>query len=170
MSIIIRGTEQEDAKDYQRIFSKREVQENTLQLPYPSLASWKQKLSEYASQGKYGFVAVVDSIVAGELTIFTHPNARIKHVVSFGIGVDTDFAGRGVGSALLRHGMSYSFDWLGARKIELEVFEDNEKAISLYRKFGFSEEGRKRGAALRRGKYENVLLMALHSPHIAHGV
>ncbi|WP_034915711.1 GNAT family N-acetyltransferase [Erwinia sp. 9145] len=165
MSITIRSTEQDDAKDYQRIFGKKEVQENTLQLPYPSLDSWKEKLSAYARQGKYGFVAMLDGIVAGEVTIFTNANSRLKHVVSLGLGVDTDFSGKGVGSELMRQAIRYSFDWLGARKIELEVFSDNEKAISLYRKFGFTEEGLKRGAALRHGRYEDVLLMALHSPY-----
>ncbi|WP_428943745.1 GNAT family N-acetyltransferase [Pantoea sp. FN060301] len=62
-------------------------------------------------------------------------------MVSFGIGVDPAFAGKGVGSALMKFGLTYSFDWLAVRKIDLEVFHDNEIAIGLYKKFGFREEG-----------------------------
>lgn len=62
--------------------------------------------------------------------------------------------------------LSYAFDWLAARKIELEVFHDNEVAIGLYKKFGFQQAGIRRGAAFRHGRYEDVLLMAKNSPHI----
>lgn len=166
MQVEIRGAEPSDAEHYQRIYSQSQVQANTLQLPSSSLEYWKEKLSACAKQGKLRFVALVDGIVAGELTIYTQQNARISHVVSFGIGVDPAFAGKGVGSALMKFCLTYAFNWLAVRKIELEVFHDNEVAIGLYKKFGFREEGLKKGAAFRNGRYEDVLLMAKDSPHI----
>jgi len=45
-------------------------------------------------------------------------------------------------------------------RVELTVFTDNERAIHLYEKFGFVKEGVKRLAAIRNGKYEDVLMMA----------
>ncbi|WP_428943744.1 hypothetical protein ACQK5W_13755 [Pantoea sp. FN060301] len=71
MQVEIRGAEPSDAEHYQRIYSQSQVQANTLQLPSPSLEYWKEKLSAYARQGKLGFVALVEGIVAGELTIYT---------------------------------------------------------------------------------------------------
>jgi putative acetyltransferase len=45
-------------------------------------------------------------------------------------------------------------------RIELLVFERNEAAIHLYRKFGFVVEGRRRKAIFRDGKYLDDLMMA----------
>ena len=58
--------------------------------------------------------------------------------------VDRDWRGRGAGSALVRA----AIDWArgqGLHKLSLEVFVHNEPAIALYRKSGFTEEGRRSG-------------------------
>ncbi len=44
-------------------------------------------------------------------------------------------------------------NWLMLVRIELEVFADNEKAIALYKKYGFEIEGKIRMAAIRNGEY-----------------
>jgi len=44
-----------------------------------------------------------------------------------------------VGSKLLETAIEYAFEELKAKKIILYVFENNIKAISLYKKFGFNE-------------------------------
>jgi len=40
------------------------------------------------------------------------------------------------------------------------VFADNSRAIHLYKKLGFVQEGIKKYAAIRHGKYEDELFMA----------
>jgi putative acetyltransferase len=45
-------------------------------------------------------------------------------------------------------------------RVELTVFADNERAIALYKKLGFVEEGLKKKAAIRNGQYEDEYLMA----------
>ena len=69
-------------------------------------------------------------------------------------------SGRGVGSALLQGLIDCADASLGLRRIDLTVFSDNASAIALYRKFGFVEEGRSRGFALRDGVLADVLHMA----------
>ncbi|ATA21626.1 putative acetyltransferase [Gibbsiella quercinecans] len=160
MEIVIRGSEPEDAQSYQRIYSDPTVYANTLQLPYPSVAYWRNKLAQNESIGRVSFVAEVEGRVVGDITLFTTNNPRIRHVVGLGIGVDPAFAGRGVGSKLLATGIDYAFNWLAAVRMELEVFTDNERAIGLYRKFGFAAEGVQRQAAFRNGQYCDVMLMA----------
>lgn len=49
-------------------------------------------------------------------------------------------------------------------RLELTVFTDNERAIALYRKFGFEAEGTHRAYALRDGRYADVLAMARLRP------
>lgn len=48
------------------------------------------------------------------------------------------------------------------KRIELFVYARNGAAIHLYKKFGFVEEGRLRGAIYQHGEYIDDLIMALH--------
>lgn len=60
------------------------------------------------------------------------------------IAVDPKRRGKGIGAALLEAGFA---DLLmsPARRMFLEVADDNRPAIALYRRFGFSEIGRRKG-------------------------
>jgi ribosomal protein S18 acetylase RimI-like enzyme len=58
------------------------------------------------------------------------------------MAVARDWRGRGVGSALLAAGIDWGRE-RGLHKLSLDVFAHNERAIALYRKFGFVEEGRR---------------------------
>jgi len=49
----------------------------------------------------------------------------------------------GVGRILEEVCIKYAFDILKLNKLKLEVFEENEKAISLYKKYGFKQSGKK---------------------------
>ena len=76
---------------------------------------------------------------------------------SFGFGeigmmVARDWRGRGVGSALVAAAIEWGRE-NGLHKLTLSVFPHNEAAISLYRKFGFAEEGR-REKQIRRANGE----------------
>ena len=59
--------------------------------------------------------------------------------------------------------------WLGVLRVELTVYADNHRAQSLYRRFGFVEEGRHRAFALRDGEYVDALAMARLNPQPLRG-
>ena len=46
------------------------------------------------------------------------------------------------------------------KNIELEVYTDNEKAINLYKKFGFKVEGTLKDYVFGEGKYIDAYTMA----------
>ncbi|MDX8000134.1 GNAT family N-acetyltransferase [Xenorhabdus sp. Reich] len=161
MEVIIRSTEPEDAECYKKIYSHPDVYPNTLQLPCPSLDIWRERLQLNKAQGDIDFVAELNGKVVGVLGLFTHANPRRKHSVGIGIGVDSFHSGKGVGSKLMEFSIDYAFNWLGCIRIELEVFSDNEKAIALYKKFGFETEDIRRMEALRNGQYCDIMGMAL---------
>lgn len=80
--------------------------------------------------------------IIGSLGVDTPSFARLSHRGEMGISVLKECWGQGVGSALLDGMLS----WIrqsptGLRKIDITVREDNERARSLYKKFGFKEEG-----------------------------
>jgi UDP-4-amino-4,6-dideoxy-N-acetyl-beta-L-altrosamine N-acetyltransferase len=67
----------------------------------------------------------------------------------------------GLGSMLGEVLLKLAFDVAKLHTLKLEVFEDNERAIALYRKLGFVEEGRLREFIFRDGKWKDVIVMGI---------
>jgi putative acetyltransferase len=162
--IQIRHAELDDLQSIHEIYSCQKAFSGTLQLPYPSLELWRQRLSNVPA-GTYNLVAVVDKKVVGQLGLHTFPNTpRRKHVGTIGMGVHDNWQGKGIGTALLSACIDMADNWLNLLRLELEVYTDNEAAIRLYKRFGFVHEGTLSKHAFREGKYVNSYLMArLHS-------
>jgi putative acetyltransferase len=104
-------------------------------------------------------VAEIDGLVVGSggLTVFSR---RRAHVGSIGMGVDQGFQGRGVGTALMTALIDLADNWHNLRRLELEVYTDNEAGIRLYQRFGFAIEGTHRAYVWRDGAWADVYSMA----------
>ena len=83
-------------------------------------------------------VAVADGRIVGML----HVEVSRHGFGDFGMLVDRDWRGRGVGSALIQAAIGWARGQ-GLHKLCLEVFAHNAAAIAVYRKSGFVEEGRR---------------------------
>jgi RimJ/RimL family protein N-acetyltransferase len=83
-------------------------------------------------------VAVADDELIGSL----HLGISRFGFGEIGMTVARDWRGRGVGSALLGAAIVFARE-LGLHKLSLGVFPHNARAIALYRKYGFVEEGRR---------------------------
>ncbi len=105
-------------------------------------------------------LAESDGLVVGNLTLWQEPNPRRRHVASLGMAVRDDWAGRGVGTALMAAALDLADNWLGLTRLELTVRSDNEAAQALYRTFGFVQEGVARDYGLRHGVLVDTLYMA----------
>lgn len=68
---------------------------------------------------------------------------------------------RGFGEELIKRILSFCAKDIGMRKVCLEVFEDNEVAIEIYKKVGFRIEGTLETHVWKDGSWRNVLMMAL---------
>ena len=93
-------------------------------------------------------VAVADGSVVGMI----HVEASRHGFGEFGMLVDRDWRGRGVGSALVQAAIDWARE-AGLHKLCLEVFPHNTAGIALYHRAGFTEEGR-RVAQYRRASGE----------------
>ncbi|MBT0723944.1 GNAT family N-acetyltransferase [Rosenbergiella sp. S61] len=160
MNVNIRAVTREDAARLAEIYGQPDTQQNTLQLPCPSVELWEQKIINYPNVGHIGFVAELDGLVVGNITLFTEKVIRLKHVVSFGIAVDGHFTRRGIARQLIEFGLDYAFNWLAAQRVELSVFADNQAAIALYKRLGFVIEGTQRQAAFKKGRYHDTIMMS----------
>ena len=90
---------------------------------------------------------------------------RRRHVAGLGICVARERQKQGVGSEMMRRLLDWSDNWAGYLRIELNVYTDNERAIALYRRFGFELEGTHRAHALRDGVYVDTHAMARFHPN-----
>jgi len=80
----------------------------------------------------------------------------------FGIVIgDKDLWRHGYGSEAARLMLKYGFKSLKLHRIELLVLDFNERALHMYRKLGFVEEGVQREARLIDGEWHNVTIMSM---------
>ncbi|CAA9508162.1 MAG: hypothetical protein AVDCRST_MAG67-2555 [uncultured Solirubrobacteraceae bacterium] len=98
-----------------------------------------------------------DGRVVGTLGL--HPTG-VRGVVSLGMCIVADARGRGGGRMLMDTAMAWLAD-SDMHKVELEVWPDNERAISLYERYGFEVEGTRRDHYRRSdGSVRSSVIMA----------
>jgi RimJ/RimL family protein N-acetyltransferase len=74
-----------------------------------------------------------------------------------------DLHGRGLGSDATRQMLRHAFQDLNLHRVFLSVLSSNAAAIRVYEKAGFEREGLARQAAYKRGRYEDLVEMAILS-------
>jgi diaminopimelate decarboxylase len=104
-------------------------------------------------------VAVAGSQVIGHLGLGREDHPVSGHVASIGMAVARDRRGRGVGAALMAEAIRWA-RWAKVEKLTLTVYPHNERAIRLYRRFGFAEEGRLLGHSKKTYGYEDEVVMS----------
>jgi putative acetyltransferase len=168
MSIAIRRATPKDAAAYARLMSHPEIFPNLMQLPYNDEEHWRARLTESCAPGKTDLplVAELHGEVVGNAGLHpVGPALRRRHAMTLGICVASESQGRGVGSALMGAMLDFADNWAGALRLELTVYTDNERAIALYRKFGFEIEGTFKGYVMRNGQFADAYAMARFHPH-----
>ena len=98
--IVIRHAEPRDAEPLRMLMAHPEVYHDTLQIPYPSMEAWQEKLQPRPHT--FHLVATLDEQVAGHLSLHVEPRPRRSHVATFGMAVAAGHQGCGIGSALMR--------------------------------------------------------------------
>ena len=76
---------------------------------------------------------------------------------------DRSARGKGLADEASRLLLRFAFSTLGLHRIFLQVNVTNQPAIHLYRRLGFVEEGRLRGAVFADGLFVDRLLLAMLS-------
>ncbi|MGY6129493.1 UDP-4-amino-4,6-dideoxy-N-acetyl-beta-L-altrosamine N-acetyltransferase (plasmid) [Paraburkholderia strydomiana] len=67
----------------------------------------------------------------------------------------------GIGAEIEALILQYAFEHLNLHKLYCEVLVENEKVVSLHKKFGFREEGILRDHAFKAGKYADAVILAM---------
>jgi RimJ/RimL family protein N-acetyltransferase len=117
-------------------------------------------IANVAEQGNLFIVALLAGRLVGWVTLFRGRAEFIRHTAELGMGVVRGFRGNGIGTALMSHALKWAAEQ-GIEKVNLGVRASNERAIALYRKFGFVQEGYKVWDVKdQRGRYDDNLVMA----------
>ncbi|MBU3146593.1 GNAT family N-acetyltransferase [Clostridium sp. CF012] len=103
------------------------------------------------------------SEVEGKIVGFTRLEgsklSRFRHKAEFGICISKEYWGLGIGKVLLENILIWA-DTVEIEKISLTVVQTNTKAIQLYIRYGFVEEGLLiRDRIHKDGSYYNTVIM-----------
>ena len=166
MCVLRNGTEQ-DAEAVWEIFRLTHAQTDYL-LSGPEENSFNveqeaQFLREKTeSADSVMILAFVDGAAVGTAGIESvGRKEKVKHRASFGISVDREFWGLGIGRALTE-GCIACARRAGYAQLELDAVAENRRALALYEHAGFVEYGRNpRGFRSRLSGWQELVLMRL---------
>jgi putative acetyltransferase len=157
--IRIRAAEPADMIQVAEVMNQPRAVWGTLQTPLTPVAMREARF-DATDQNNRLLVAEIGERVVGMAGLHREPGHRRSHAAHLGMAVHDDFAGRGVGTALLAAVVDLAERWWNIRRLELNVYTDNARAIALYERFGFEREGVHRAYAWRDGSYVDSLAMA----------
>jgi RimJ/RimL family protein N-acetyltransferase len=135
MAIEVRPMRDEDRLATARIYADVAAERNAIGAEPP--VDIEARAASWTIEG--GFVALLDGRIVGSLSVqpvYYHGYGEI------GMHVASDARGQGVGSALMEAAIAWARAQ-GLHKLSLSVWPHNTRAIALYEKFGFVEEGRR---------------------------
>jgi RimJ/RimL family protein N-acetyltransferase len=104
-------------------------------------------------------VAEVDHTIVGIASLIGTDLRRLSHAAVLGISVARSYWGGGLGRALITALLHWA-DARGLVRVSLDVLETNTRAIHLYERLGFREEGRLRAHRLHDGRLLDTVVMA----------
>lgn len=106
------------------------------------------------------FLFEIENKIVGMCSIEGINKIRIKHRVDMAITVLKNYWGNKIGEKLIDYAIDYCKS-NSIKKIELTVRIDNERALKLYKKFGFEIEGEIKKFIYLDGNYYNCYFMGL---------
>lgn len=123
-------------------------------------AQYLQKKTE--SKKEIEILAVADEKIVGTAGIEAlGDHEKMSHRCGFGISVDEEYRGLGIGTALLNACICCAKE-AAYEQMELEVVSENKRAVEMYRKAGFVEYGRNpRGFKSRLTGFQELIYMRL---------
>jgi RimJ/RimL family protein N-acetyltransferase len=160
----LRALEPTDAERAYHWINDREVTQ-FLMARYPwSLVAEKQFLEEAAKQNTYeeGRFAIDtrDGTHIGMCGLHRGRPEDRKTTLGIMIG-DKSYWSKGHGTDAILTLLRYAFQQLNMNRVDLHVFEFNDRAIACYKKCGFVEEGRLREEYFQDGRYWDLVAMGV---------
>jgi RimJ/RimL family protein N-acetyltransferase len=126
------------------------------------IAEWIQKDQEIDPPSSYSFCirTLDDNRLIGFIGLDGESFPHGEAFVGIGIG-EREFWDKGFGTDAMKVILRFAFEELNLRRVAINVFEYNRRAIRSYEKVGFMHEGRARETLYREGQRWDLLFMGL---------
>ncbi|MFL5814403.1 MAG: GNAT family N-acetyltransferase [Bdellovibrionia bacterium] len=112
--------------------------------------------------GELLLVAEKDGEIIGNIDCHRGARRRLSHTAVFGMSVMPPWRSQGLGEILLKSVIEWAKGNPSLEKLELHVLSSNARAIALYSKLGFKEEGRLiKAIKYSDGRYDDDVCMGL---------
>ena len=160
--IVIRQIREEDAPAFREVLDAVCRERRYLAtLEVPPIERVQAFVTSNVKAGYPQFVAEDEGKIIGWCdAIPGDASSGAAHIGRLGMGVLKDYRNKKIGRRLIEATIEKA-RLLGLEKIELSVYASNEPAITLYRRLGFLEEGKKMRGRFVDGIYDDIILMAL---------
>jgi len=108
----------------------------------PGYIRWANVAAEGGAMPVSGYVWEEEGKVTGNLTLIPYYNLRQRYFLAANVAVDPDYRRKGIATSLTRKAVDHARA-RGAQAIWLQVRDENDGAIRLYRSLGFVERARR---------------------------
>ncbi|MFZ3591139.1 GNAT family N-acetyltransferase [Bacillus sp. DJP31] len=123
----------------------------------------REKIQKSHEKGNLYIVYEVEGKVVGFLLFNRYELERLKHAGSMGMGIRDEYTNQGIGTKLIEFLINWAEKQNSLEKICLGVVSINDRAIKVYNRIGFVEEGRQRHQfKYEDGSYGDDILMAYY--------
>lgn len=161
--VILAPVRKQDSMDFFTWINNKElVRYNAIYKPVHEIAhdEWFKEIGNTKNRVIFSIRLNDNDNLIGSCQLFDiHPVFRTAEL-QIRIG-DTDSQSKGYGTMALKQLLDFGFQNLNLRRIFLQVFGDNIRAIKSYNKTGFVTEGTLRKAAFIEGEYKDIVFMGI---------
>lgn len=124
------------------------------------MQNWFETASESKTSFFFSIYTLAEKRLIGDVGLDGVDWHRGDTYVGIAIG-ERDAWGKGFGTDAMRVILRFAFQELNLRRVTLNVFGYNPRAVRSYEKTGFRHEGRQRQFMLRDGQRHDVLYMGI---------
>lgn len=162
-NLVFRYPRSADLKDLMRTINSL-VQERveiakTKKVSYKQEKIWLSNVLKSIRKNETIMVVVeMDGVVVGSCQITKDPFDVSRHVGTLGVALRKQGRGIGIGSKLIELSLIESRK-IGIKLVKLYVFNTNNTARRLYKKFGFVDAGKIRNGVFHGGRYKDDIIM-----------
>jgi len=160
--LLIRLLERRDLEEARRLHNDDNTLLNLTDVSHvsePQQEAWFQALSTSRTSCRYVARLRSDDTFVGIFRIDRFDRTNRNAYV--GADVVTALRKQGFANEMFRYVLAYLFDQCGLHRVALATMETNSDALKLYRRLGFTEEGRERQAIFRNGRFQDLIIMGL---------
>ena len=102
-----------------------------------------------------------DGELVGLLNCWGGQRRTFRHETTLGISVKAGWRGQGTGRRMMERALEWARGSGVVKRVQLEVIDENVRAQKLYEELGFVEEGRRKRAFRKQGRWMDSVVMGL---------